>query len=177
MASLLCYAETMILLGSIERSELQTLLQRHISPERRRLLHREMQQKLSESPYDGHSKGPWATLPKLKHESFAYVDEDEDADEKGELPRPPSPTPSYPEEPNGPTSPLKQIPETLEPQQLPGMVTSGMPQPHPSQLVEASMLTVCTCLCEVLVSQRLREGPFSAVPVLKVLCECTSTSV
>jgi len=32
--------------------------------------------------------------------------------------------------------------ETLEPQQLPGMVTSGMPQPHPSQLVEAFMLTV-----------------------------------
>ncbi|NXJ69509.1 CLCN1 protein, partial [Rostratula benghalensis] len=113
-------AETMILLGSVERSELQTLLQRHISPERRRLLNREMQQKLSEAPYDGHSKGPWATLPKLKHESFAYVDEDEDTDEKGELPQPPSPTPSYPEEPNGLTSPLKQIPETLEPQQLPG---------------------------------------------------------
>ncbi|XP_049680330.1 chloride channel protein 1 [Accipiter gentilis] len=112
--------ETMILLGSVERSELQALLQRHISPERRRLLNREMQQKLSEAPYDGHSKGPWATLPKLKHESFAYVDEDEDTDEKGELPRPPSPTPSYPEEPNGPTSPLKQMPETLEPQQLPG---------------------------------------------------------
>ncbi|NWQ88346.1 CLCN1 protein, partial [Burhinus bistriatus] len=112
--------ETMILLGSVERSELQALLQRHISPERRRLLNREMQQKLSEAPYDGHSKGPWATLPKLKHESFAYVDEDEDTDEKGELPRPPSPTPSYPEEPNGLTSPLKQIPETLEPQQLPG---------------------------------------------------------
>ncbi|NXN24277.1 CLCN1 protein, partial [Nycticryphes semicollaris] len=112
--------ETMILLGSVERSELQTLLQSHISPERRRLLNREMQQKLSEAPYDGHSKGPWATLPKLKHESFAYVDEDEDTDEKAELPQPPSPTPSYPEEPNGPTSPLKQIPETLEPQQLPG---------------------------------------------------------
>ncbi|XP_019329652.1 PREDICTED: chloride channel protein 1 isoform X5 [Aptenodytes forsteri] len=112
--------ETMILLGSVERSELQALLQRHISPERRRLLNREMQQKLSEAPYDGHSKGPWATLPKLKHESFAYVDEDEDTDEKGELPRPPSPTPSYPEEPNGPTSPLKQMPETSEPQQLPG---------------------------------------------------------
>ncbi|KFP74935.1 Chloride channel protein 1, partial [Apaloderma vittatum] len=76
--------ETMILLGSVERSELQALLQRHISPERRRLLNREMQQKLSEAPYDGHSKGPWATLPKLKHESFAYVDEDEDTDEKGE---------------------------------------------------------------------------------------------
>ncbi|NXY70642.1 CLCN1 protein, partial [Glareola pratincola] len=112
--------ETMILLGSVERSELQALLQRHISPERRRLLNREMQQKLSEAPYDGHSKGPWATLPKLKRESFAYVDEDEDTDEKGELPWPPSPTPSYPEEPNGLTSPLKQIPENLEPQQLPG---------------------------------------------------------
>ncbi|XP_010156535.1 PREDICTED: chloride channel protein 1, partial [Eurypyga helias] len=112
--------ETMILLGSIERSELQALLQRHISPERRWLLNREKQQKLSEAPYDGHSKGPWATLPKLKRESFAYVDEDEDADEKGELPRPPSPTPSYPEEPNGPTSPLKQMPETLEPQQPTG---------------------------------------------------------
>ncbi|XP_075294959.1 chloride channel protein 1 isoform X2 [Opisthocomus hoazin] len=116
--------ESMILLGSIERSELQDLLQRHISPERRRLLNKEMQQKLSEAPYDGHSKGPWATLPKLKHESFAYVDEDEDTDEKGELPRPPSPTASYPEEPNGPTGPLKQMSETLEPQQLPGTFRS-----------------------------------------------------
>ncbi|XP_069722317.1 chloride channel protein 1 [Phaenicophaeus curvirostris] len=113
-------AETMILLGSVERSELQALLQAQISPERRRLLNREKQQKLSEAPYDGHSKGPWANLPKLKHESFAYVDEDEDTDEKAELPHPPSPTPSYPEEPNGPKSPLKQMPETLEPQQLPG---------------------------------------------------------
>uniref|UniRef100_A0A8C8BLN4 Chloride voltage-gated channel 1 n=1 Tax=Otus sunia TaxID=257818 RepID=A0A8C8BLN4_9STRI len=78
-------AETMILLGSVERSELQALLQRHISPERRRLLNKEMQQKLSEAAYDGHSKGPWTTLPKLKHESFAYVDEDEDTDEKGEV--------------------------------------------------------------------------------------------
>ncbi|XP_053926348.1 chloride channel protein 1 isoform X2 [Cuculus canorus] len=112
--------ETMILLGSVERSELQALLQTQISPERRRLLNREKQQKLSEAPYDGHSKGPWANLPKLKHESFAYVDEDEDTDEKAELPQPPSPTPSYPEEPNGPKSPLKQMPETLEPQQLPG---------------------------------------------------------
>ncbi|XP_019139438.1 chloride channel protein 1 [Corvus cornix cornix] len=112
--------ETMILLGSVERSELQALLQTHISPERRRLLNREMQQKLNEAPYDG----PWANLPKLKHESFAYVDEDEDTDEKGELPRPPSPTPSYPEEPNGPTSPLKQMSETLEPQQHSGSFRS-----------------------------------------------------
>ncbi|NXQ22746.1 CLCN1 protein, partial [Peucedramus taeniatus] len=112
--------ESMILLGSVERSELQALLQTHISPERRRLLNREMQQKLNEAPYDG----PWANLPKLKHESFAYVDEDEDTEEKGELPRPPSPTPSYPEEPNGPTSPLKQMPETLEPQQHSGSFRS-----------------------------------------------------
>ncbi|XP_005038463.1 PREDICTED: chloride channel protein 1 isoform X2 [Ficedula albicollis] len=112
--------ETMILLGSVERSELQALLQTHISPERRRLLNRERQQKLNEAPYDG----PWANLPKLKHDSFAYVDEDEDTEEKGELPRPPSPTPSYPEEPNGPTSPLKQMPETLEPQQHSGSFRS-----------------------------------------------------
>ncbi|NWT81956.1 CLCN1 protein, partial [Lanius ludovicianus] len=112
--------ETMILLGSVERSELQALLQTHISPERRRLLNREMQQKLNEAPYDG----PWANLPKLKHESFAYVDEDEDTDEKGELPRPPSPTPSHPEEPNGPTSPIKQMSETLEPQQHSGTFRS-----------------------------------------------------
>ncbi|KAF4794982.1 Chloride channel protein 1 [Turdus rufiventris] len=112
--------ETMILLGSVERSELQALLQTHISPERRRLLNRERQQKLNEAPYDG----PWANLPKLKHESFAYVDEDEDTEEKGELPRPPSPTPSYPEEPNGPTNPLKQMPETLEPQQHSGSFRS-----------------------------------------------------
>uniref|UniRef100_A0A8C0UYU3 Chloride voltage-gated channel 1 n=1 Tax=Cyanistes caeruleus TaxID=156563 RepID=A0A8C0UYU3_CYACU len=141
--------ESMILLGSVERSELQALLQTHLSPERRRLLNREMQQKLNEAPYDG----PWANLPKLKHESFAYVDEDEDTEEKGELPRPPSPTPSYPEEPNGPTSALKQMPETLEPQQHSGMVTSFMAQPHPETIPhkpgEAFMLTVCTCLCEV----------------------------
>ncbi|KAM6309801.1 chloride channel protein 1 [Podargus strigoides] len=116
--------ETMILLGSVERAELQALLQSHISPERRRLLNRERQQKLCEAPYDGHSRAPWAALPKLKHESFAYVDEDEETDEKGELPQPPSPTPSYPEEPNGPTSPLKQMPETLEPEELPGSFRS-----------------------------------------------------
>uniref|UniRef100_A0A8C0UVU7 Chloride voltage-gated channel 1 n=1 Tax=Cyanistes caeruleus TaxID=156563 RepID=A0A8C0UVU7_CYACU len=136
--------ESMILLGSVERSELQALLQTHLSPERRRLLNREMQQKLNEAPYDG----PWANLPKLKHESFAYVDEDEDTEEKGELPRPPSPTPSYPEEPNGPTSALKQMPETLEPQQHSGMVTSFMAQPHPETIPhkpgEAFMLTTMT---------------------------------
>uniref|UniRef100_A0A8C0UYP2 Chloride voltage-gated channel 1 n=1 Tax=Cyanistes caeruleus TaxID=156563 RepID=A0A8C0UYP2_CYACU len=124
--------ESMILLGSVERSELQALLQTHLSPERRRLLNREMQQKLNEAPYDG----PWANL----RQAFE------------ELPRPPSPTPSYPEEPNGPTSALKQMPETLEPQQHSGMVTSFMAQPHPETIPhkpgEAFMLTVCTCLCK-----------------------------
>ncbi|XP_010715833.1 chloride channel protein 1 isoform X4 [Meleagris gallopavo] len=110
--------ETMILLGSVERSDLQALLQRHISPERRRCLKRQMQQKLAEAPYDGHSKGSGAMLPKLKHESFVYVDEDDDTDEKAEQPQPPSPSPSHPEEPNGPTNPLKQTPEILEPQQF-----------------------------------------------------------
>ncbi|XP_010715873.1 chloride channel protein 1 isoform X8 [Meleagris gallopavo] len=112
--------ETMILLGSVERSDLQALLQRHISPERRRCLKRQMQQKLAEAPYDGHSKGSGAMLPKLKHESFVYVDEDDDTDEKAEQPQPPSPSPSHPEEPNGPTNPLKQTPEILEPQQFSG---------------------------------------------------------
>lgn len=49
-------------------------------------------------------------------------------------------------------------------------VTSGVPQLHPRQLVEAFMLTVCTCLGKLLISERLREGAFSAVPALKVLC-------
>lgn len=75
----------MILLGSVERSELQALLQKHISPERRRCLNRQMQQKLAEAPYDGHSKGSGATLPKLNRESFVYVDEDDDTDEKAEV--------------------------------------------------------------------------------------------
>ncbi|NXX79078.1 CLCN1 protein, partial [Urocolius indicus] len=116
--------ETMILLGSVERSELQALLQEQISPERRLLLNKEMQQKLSEAPYDGHSKGLWAALPKLKHDSFAYIDEDEDTDEKGQLPQTPSPTPSHPEEPNGLPSPLKKMSETLEPEQHPGTFRS-----------------------------------------------------
>ncbi|POI34116.1 hypothetical protein CIB84_002132, partial [Bambusicola thoracicus] len=110
--------ETMILLGSVERSELQALLQKHISPERRRCLNKQRQQKLAESPYDGHSRVSGATLPKLNRESFVYVDEDDDTDEKAEQPQPPSPSPSHPEEPNGPTNPLKQTPDILEPQQF-----------------------------------------------------------
>lgn len=63
----------MILMGSVERSELQALLLRHLSPERRLYLARETPQKLIEASYDGHQ---W------KHESFAFVDEDVDEEEE-----------------------------------------------------------------------------------------------
>ncbi|KAH0628537.1 hypothetical protein JD844_009864 [Phrynosoma platyrhinos] len=67
--------ECMILLGSVERPELEALLLRHLSSERRLHLTWEMQQKLAGSPYDGQ---------RWKHESFAFVDEDEDEEEKTE---------------------------------------------------------------------------------------------
>ncbi|KAM6469222.1 chloride channel protein 1 isoform 2-T2 [Liasis olivaceus] len=90
--------DSMILMGSVERTELQALLLRHLSPERRLHLAREMQQKLFEASYDGHQ---W------KHESFAFVDEDEEEEEeeKTELPQQPALIPGYPEGPNGPVTP------------------------------------------------------------------------
>ncbi|XP_042305968.1 chloride channel protein 1 isoform X2 [Sceloporus undulatus] len=102
--------ESMILLGSVERPELEALLLRHLSSERRLHLTREMQQKLAESPYDGQ---------RWKHESFAFVDEDEDEEEKTELPQQPAFISSYPEGPNGPVAPHKPLPETPPPQQTP----------------------------------------------------------
>uniref|UniRef100_A0A8C8RZ99 Chloride voltage-gated channel 1 n=1 Tax=Pelusios castaneus TaxID=367368 RepID=A0A8C8RZ99_9SAUR len=120
-------SESMILLGSVERSELQALLQRHIGQERRLRMIKEMQQKLAEAPYDGHSQGQWAAMPNWKRESFAFVDEDEDEEEKAEQPpQHPSPAPSHPEELNGPVTPHKPMPETPGPQEAPGMVTSKM---------------------------------------------------
>ncbi|XP_061493737.1 chloride channel protein 1 isoform X1 [Rhineura floridana] len=109
-------SESMILLGSVERPELQALLLRHLSPERRLCLAREMQQKLAESPYDGH---------RWKHESFAFVDEDEDEEEKTEvvkekLLQQPSLVSSFSEPPNGPVTPCKSLPETPTPQETPG---------------------------------------------------------
>ncbi|TFK01490.1 Chloride channel protein 1 [Platysternon megacephalum] len=111
--------ESMILLGSVERSELQVLLQRHIGQERRLRIIKEMEQKLAEAPYDGHSKGQWAAMPSWKRESFAFVDEDEDEEEKAEPSQQPSPAPSHPEEPNGPVAPHKPMPETPGPQETP----------------------------------------------------------
>lgn len=71
----------MILLGSVERPELQALLLRHLSPERRLHLTKEKQQKLAESLYDGRTKGQETSWHR---ESLAFVDEIEDEEEKVE---------------------------------------------------------------------------------------------
>ncbi|XP_058024007.1 chloride channel protein 1 [Ahaetulla prasina] len=100
--------DSMILMGSVERTELQALLLRHLSPERRLHLAWETPQKLIEASYDGHQ---W------KHESFAFVDEDVDEDEEEEdkgktkFPQQPALTPDYPEGPNGPVTPHKLVAE------------------------------------------------------------------
>ncbi|OBS80315.1 hypothetical protein A6R68_21489, partial [Neotoma lepida] len=116
--------DSMILLGSVERSELQSLLQRHLCAERRLRAAQDMARKLSELPFDGKPRltGEW--YPGGRPESFAFVDEDEDEDLSGktELPLSPPPppplfptTPSYPEEPNGPLPNHKQPPEAPDP--------------------------------------------------------------
>lgn len=75
-----CPPDSMILLGSVERSELQSLLQRHLCAERRLKAAQDMAQKLSELPYNGKAQlaGEWH--PGGRPESFAFVDEDEDED-------------------------------------------------------------------------------------------------
>lgn len=77
----------MILLGSVERSELQALLQRHLCPERRLREAQDLARKLSELPYDGKTRqageGSRGFSPQGRPESFAYVDEDEDEDLSG----------------------------------------------------------------------------------------------
>jgi len=73
----------MILLGSVERSELQSLLQRHLCPERRLRLAQDMARKLSELPFDGKvrpARGRSGVWPQGRPESFAFVDEDADED-------------------------------------------------------------------------------------------------
>lgn len=77
----------MILLGSVERSELQALLQRHLCPERRLREARDLARKLSELPFDGKARqageGQQGSSPRGRPESFAFVDEDEDEDLSG----------------------------------------------------------------------------------------------
>ncbi|KFO22097.1 Chloride channel protein 1 [Fukomys damarensis] len=118
--------DSRILLGSVERSELQSLLQRHLCPERRLQEARDLALKLSELPYDGKVRLSGDRFldgaPRGRPESFAFVDEDEDEDlsSKTELPPPPplpnfASVPSSSEEPNGPLTGHKQSPEAPEP--------------------------------------------------------------
>ncbi|CAH7469622.1 Clcn1 [Phodopus roborovskii] len=108
--------DSMILLGSVERSELQSLLQRHLCAERRLRAAQDMARKLSELPYDGKAGLSGECHPGGRPESFAFVDEDEDDDlSRKTEPPPPAPpflaTPSHPEEPNGPLASPKPPPE------------------------------------------------------------------
>lgn len=77
----------MILLGSVERSELQALLQRHLCPERRLREAQDLARKLSELPFDGKApragEGRQGSSPQGRPESFAFVDEEEDEDLSG----------------------------------------------------------------------------------------------
>ncbi|XP_066118600.1 chloride channel protein 1 isoform X3 [Saccopteryx bilineata] len=118
--------DSMVLLGSVERSELQALLQRHLSPERRLREAQDLARKLSELPFDGKARQPGEGLqgssPQGRPESFAFVDEDEDEDLSGKPELPPlppphpfPPVPLPPEEPNGPLPGPKQQPEAPEP--------------------------------------------------------------
>ena len=79
--------DSMILLGSVERSELQSLLQRHLCPERRLRAAQDMARKLSELPYDGKARpagrGHQGIPSEGRRESFAFVDEDEEEDLSG----------------------------------------------------------------------------------------------
>ncbi|KAJ8782856.1 hypothetical protein J1605_009464 [Eschrichtius robustus] len=117
--------DSMILLGSVERSELQSLLQHHLCPERRLQLAQDMARKLSELPFDGKvrqaGEGRHGVWTQGRPESFAFVDEDEDEDLHGKPELPPLPPPHpfptaslTPEEPNGPLPGHKQQLEAPE---------------------------------------------------------------
>ncbi|XP_047693657.1 chloride channel protein 1 [Prionailurus viverrinus] len=148
--------DSMILLGSVERSELQSLLQRHLCPERRLRAAQDMARKLSELPYDGKARpagrGHQGVPSEGRRESFAFVDEDEEEDLSGkpELPPLPAPrsfpaTPLSPEEPNGPLPSHKQQPEAPEPAgQRPSVFRSllrcllGRPRPTKKKTTQES---------------------------------------
>ncbi|XP_038597277.1 chloride channel protein 1 [Tachyglossus aculeatus] len=123
--------ESMILLGSVERSELQTLLQQHLAPERRLRAAHEMAQKLAESPFDGLARrvGP---AGQSHRESFAYVDEDEDEEGSGRPEQPPPPhnplaASRLPDESNGPLPPNKLQPEVPSSQATPARGFLALP--------------------------------------------------
>ncbi|KAG2469900.1 CICH protein, partial [Polypterus senegalus] len=69
--------ESMILLGSIERSELQSLLNSHLSPARRLRAYREGCSKMEASPYNGQTAGQRSQNTDIATDtSFTYVDEE-----------------------------------------------------------------------------------------------------
>ncbi|NP_001291956.1 chloride channel protein 1 [Felis catus] len=148
--------DSMILLGSVERSELQSLLQRHLCPERRLRAAQDMARKLSELPYDGKARpagrGHQGIPSEGRRESFAFVDEDEEEDLSGKPELPPLPPPRSfpaallsPEEPNGPLPSHKQQPEAPEPAgQRPSVFRSllrcllGRPRPTKKKTTQES---------------------------------------
>ncbi|XP_060489344.1 chloride channel protein 1 isoform X3 [Panthera onca] len=150
--------DSMILLGSVERSELQSLLQRHLCPERRLRAAQDMARKLSELPYDGKARPAGRGHQGIpsegqgRRESFAFVDEDEEEDLSGKPELPPLPAPRSfpaaplsPEEPNGPLPSHKQQPEAPEPAgQRPSVFRSllrcllGRPRPTKKKTTQES---------------------------------------
>ncbi|XP_039619662.1 chloride channel protein 2 isoform X2 [Polypterus senegalus] len=100
--------ESMILLGSIERSELQSLLNSHLSPARRLRAYREGCSKMEASPYNGQTAGQRSQNTDIATDtSFTYVDE-ELGDEAAEKTTP------VVEEPNGPLPSTRQDPPYQE---------------------------------------------------------------
>ncbi|KAM4636130.1 chloride channel protein 1 isoform 2-T2 [Discoglossus pictus] len=91
-------AECMVLLGSVERSEIADLLERILSRERR--------QRLSSAPY----KGQRSSMSPGKRDSFKYVDEEETAGEEEEKKEPG-------EECNGPITPNNSMETPSSPPQ------------------------------------------------------------
>ncbi|MGH0136191.1 UNVERIFIED_CONTAM: hypothetical protein FKN15_059854 [Acipenser sinensis] len=90
--------DTMILLGSVERSELEALIDDHLSPERRLRCHHEGQQQMEAMPYNGQRSPPRGQRGSgVTWESFTFVDE---VGEEG--------NPPMFDKPNGPLPPPKQ---------------------------------------------------------------------
>ncbi|XP_058848176.1 chloride channel protein 1-like [Acipenser ruthenus] len=88
--------DTMILLGSVERSELEALIDYHLSPERRLRCHHEGRQQMEAMPYNGQRSPPRGQGGSgATWESFTFVDEEVGEEGAGE-------------KPNGPLSPPKQ---------------------------------------------------------------------
>ncbi|RXM93415.1 Chloride channel protein 1 [Acipenser ruthenus] len=77
--------DTMILLGSVERSELEALIDYHLSPERRLRCHHEGRQQMEAMPYNGQRSPPRGQGGSgATWESFTFVDEEVGEEGAGE---------------------------------------------------------------------------------------------